>query len=109
MRIASASLAALLLLSPVAIAQEKEPQAQTACMPSAHAMVDFLAENYGEIAVMGGLATDTGNFVAVFTNPMTGTWSFTEVLSNGEMCLIASGEQFIMHIPQTPETPGVDA
>ena len=57
------------------------------------AVIDTLAERYGESRQSIGMAPE-GRVVEVFASLETGTWTITVTLPNGMTCLVASGDAF---------------
>jgi len=72
----------------------------TACAPAhaatcaaRQAVVDRLANSYGETVQSMGLGSNNG-IVEVFASSETGTWTITVTMPNGMTCLVASGQAF---------------
>lgn len=72
----------------------------TACAPAyaatcaaRQAVVDRLANAYGETVQSMGLGANNG-IVEVFASAQTGTWTITVTMPNGMTCLVASGLAF---------------
>lgn len=57
------------------------------------AVIDRLAEGYGESRQSIGMAPQ-GRVVEVFASLETGTWTITVTLPNGMTCLVASGQSY---------------
>lgn len=62
------------------------------CAPRA-AVVDRLSTAYGEVRQSMGLAANNA-VIEVFASEETGTWTITVTTSNGQTCLVASGQAF---------------
>lgn len=92
------ALASLALLASPAVAQQQRP-----CALDAHAIVDKLMSEYGEVATAGGIDA-AGSFVAVFANPETGSWTITVSKPGGQTCVVSSGEAFVIERPE-PAAP----
>lgn len=73
-------------LAPAAYAQTRN------CGPRA-AVIERLAEGYGETRQSVGLAANNA-VVEVFASPETGTWTITVTTASGVTCLVASGRNF---------------
>ncbi len=56
-------------------------------------VVAFLAERYGETRRSIGLAGE-GAVMELFAADDTGTWTITVTLTDGQMCLVASGAAY---------------
>lgn len=72
----------------------------TACAPAhaatcatRQAVLDRLANSYGETVQSIGLGSNNG-IVEMFASSETGTWTITVTLPNGMTCLVASGQAF---------------
>lgn len=74
---------------------------QTQCGPYA-AVVEGLAQNYGESRQAWGLSGD-GQIMTIFANIDTGTWTLVAVRGM-EACLVASGGNY----GADPTGPGVE-
>ncbi len=57
------------------------------------AVLDRLANNYGETRQSIGLAANN-QVVEVFASQETGTWTITVTLPSGLTCLVAAGQAF---------------
>lgn len=57
------------------------------------AVVNRLAQAYGETRQSMGLAANNA-VLEVFASDETGTWTITVTTSNGQTCLVASGQAF---------------
>lgn len=71
------------------------------------AVVDRLADGYGETRQSVGLGTNNA-VVEVFASDKTGTWTITVTVPGGLTCLIASGQSFESLAEALP-VPGNDA
>ena len=60
---------------------------------SRDAVVDRLAEGYGETRQSMGLGANNA-VIEVFASAETGTWTITVTTPNGLTCLVASGQSF---------------
>lgn len=78
-------LSALMASSGVALAQG------TQCGDRA-AVMNMLADKYGEQAVGGGIGGGNRSYTEVFASPETGTWTIVVTIPNGMTCLVASGQ-----------------
>lgn len=77
-------------------------QAQGAnCAPHS-AIVERLAENYGERRQSMGLGNNT--VIEVFASDTTGTWTITVTAAGGLTCLVAAGNAFQITTDPLPET-----
>ncbi|SIO41061.1 hypothetical protein SAMN05444722_1965 [Rhodovulum sp. ES.010] len=82
------SLAAIILTAPALAPAQTARQ----CGPRG-AVLDILAERYGESRQAAGLAANNA-VVELFANLQTGTWTITGTTPAGVTCLIASGEAY---------------
>jgi len=57
------------------------------------AVVNRLAQAYGETRQSMGLAANNA-VIEVFASDETGTWTITVTTSDGQTCLVASGQAF---------------
>jgi hypothetical protein len=87
-------LGALTTAAALYIAATTDAAAQNTsnCGPR-QAVVDRLAEGYGETRQSMGLGTNNA-VVEVFASEATGTWTITVTTPNGLTCLVASGQSF---------------
>jgi hypothetical protein len=67
--------------------------AQTGNCAPRDAVVERLAEGYGESRQSMGLGANNA-VVEVFASPETGTWTITVTTPNGLTCLVASGQSY---------------
>ncbi len=83
-----------------------ESQAQTAiCGPRA-SILEQLATKYKEIPVSFG-TNENRVLIELFSSERGETWTITLTNSNGDTCLIASGENWRQHrLPVFPTDPG---
>jgi hypothetical protein len=58
-------------------------------------VIAALERDYGETLDAEGLSSDQV-MVEVFSNDVTGTWTITATLPQGQTCLVASGQAFHM-------------
>lgn len=72
------------------------------------AVVDRLAEGYGETRQSMGLGANN-SVVEVFASNETGTWTITVTTPNGLTCLVASGQSFEELVEALPEKEKKDA
>lgn len=77
----------------VALALPMAASAQSQNCGARHAVVDRLADKYGESRQSIGMAPK-GRVVEVFASQETGTWTITVTTPNGMTCLVASGQSF---------------
>jgi hypothetical protein len=91
-------LAALLLLTATQAAS-----AQTAACAPRDAVVQKLAQDYGESRQSIGLGRDNA-VMEVFASLSSGSWTITVTRANGMTCLVASGQAFEAIEEGLPET-----
>ena len=82
---------AMVTAAILAIATEGTAQQQNCA--ARDAVIDRLAERYGESRRSIGLAP-LGRVVEVFASTETGTWTITVTMPNGVTCLVASGQAY---------------
>ena len=88
MKIKTATMAAVLACGMASTAM-----AQTQNCAKREAVLDRLAERYGESRQSIGMAPQ-GRVIEVFASLETGTWTITVTLPSGVTCLVASGQSY---------------
>lgn len=68
------------------------------------AVVDRLADVYGERRQAIGLAGDN-TVVEVYASDESGSWSITITRPGGPTCLVAAGQNFQLELPVVAEDP----
>lgn len=68
------------------------PAAAQNCAPR-DVVIKNLAEKYGETRQVIGL-DGRGNVMEVFGNVDSGSWTLTVTSPNGQVCMVAAGQQF---------------
>lgn len=100
----AAATLAFSLLAPLAQAQS---QSQTRPCAERNAVVERLAERYGETLQSMGMHANNG-LLEVYASDATGTWTILVTTPDGTACMIAAGEMW--EGQATPlSKPGKDA
>ena len=81
------------LTTALALGMASSAAAQGQNCGQRQAVIDRLAEGYGESRQSIGMAPE-GRVVEVFASLETGTWTITVTAPNGTTCLVASGQSF---------------
>ena len=68
-------------------------QAQTLACAARDAVVDRLAEDYGEARQAIGLAS-ANQVMEIFASEETGSWTITVTRPDGTTCLVAAGQHY---------------
>ena len=91
-------LTTLLLAATATVAHANEYNLNVKCVP--FRVIDALTAEYKELPFVRGASVRDGErgsrsipFV-FYLNARTGSWTFTERISENEFCILASGEQF---------------
>lgn len=72
------------------------------CGPREGVLAQLMAR-YGESRVGAGLAAN-GGILEIFTNPVSGSWTAAVSGTDGQMCLVASGQSWEIYAPTAPIT-----
>ena len=86
-------LGALTAASALVLAMTSDAAAQGRNCGPRDAVVERLAEGYGETRQSMGLGNNNA-VIEVFASDETGSWTITVTQANGLTCLVASGQNF---------------
>ena len=92
--------AAIVLVASALIVPPSMASAQQNCAPR-ETVVQRLAARYGETRRTVGRGHDD-TIIEVFASAMSGTWTMTVTTTDGQTCLIASGQAYETIAAQLP-------
>lgn len=92
--------AAAIALTGALTAASAQAQQGRICAPSDQ-IVARLGAQFGERLSAAGLDA-RGQMMAIYSNPVSGTWTITVTTPERMSCIVATGEAFAIEVPEIP-------